>query len=367
MPTRVLLLARELNLGGSERQMTEIARGLDRARFEPHVGCFIPEGLRERDLREAGVPILHLPVSSFKSPAAITGARLLTRYVRDHNIQIVHAFDYPMNVFAVPLARWFTRAVALSSQRAHRDLTPPFYLRLLRMTDSLTDGIVVNCEYLRRHLMEDYAVPRERIHLCYNGIDLDSFCRCAPKPLRRLVTIGTVCALRPEKSLGTLLDAFAQLRTDQALRLAVVGDGPELEGLRHRAAALGITDRVDFHPATEEVPRELGNIDIFVLPSRTEAFSNSLMEAMACGCASIASNVGGNPELIRHGETGLLFESGNAAALAEALGTLIRDEPLRRRLAEAGHDFLHQNFSLASSAQRMAEIYESMLTHGRRQ
>ena len=366
MPTRVLLLARELNLGGSERQMTEIARGLDRARFEPYVGCFIPEGLRARELREAGIPILHLPIDSFKSPAAVSGARLLARYVRERNIAIVHAFDYPMNVFAVPVARYFGRAVALSSQRGHRDLTPPFYLRLLRMTDSMADGIVVNCEFLRRHLIEDYAVPREHIHLCYNGIDLDSFRRCAPKPPNPTLTIGTVCALRPEKSLGTLLDAFAQLRTDRPARLTIVGDGPELQDLRHRAAALGIAAQVDFQPATQDVPGQLRAIDIFVLPSRTEALSNSLMEAMACGCACIASNVGGTPELIRHGETGLLFETGKVAALAETLRTLICDESLRRRLADTGHDFLHQSFSLAASASRMGEIYESMLTHGRR-
>src|SRR5579884_2763271 len=172
MPTRVLLLARELNLGGSERQMTEIARGLDRTRFEPHVGCFIPSGLRAEELRRAGVPVLHLPVDSLKSPAAVSGARLLSRYVREKNIDIVHTFDYPMNVFAIPVARYFTSAIPVSSQRGHRDLTPALYLRLLRMTDSMASGIVVNCEFLRRHLMEDYAVAAERVHLCYNGIDL---------------------------------------------------------------------------------------------------------------------------------------------------------------------------------------------------
>src|SRR5581483_8386728 len=101
MPTRVLLLARELNLGGSERQMTEIARGLDRSRFEPHVGCFFPQGLRADELRRAGVPILHLPVHSLKSPSALGGARRLARYVRERGIDIIHAFDYPMNVFAI--------------------------------------------------------------------------------------------------------------------------------------------------------------------------------------------------------------------------------------------------------------------------
>jgi len=366
MPTRVLLLARELNLGGSERQMTEVARGLDRTRFEPHVGCFRPDGLRARELKEAGVPILHLPVHSLKSPAALTGAGRLARYVREKGIEIVHAFDYPMNVYAIPVARYFTSAVALSSQRGHRELTPPFYLRLLRMTDAMADGIVVNCEFLKRHLMQDYAVLAERIHLCYNGIDLATFSRGPDRP-RAHLTIGTVCAIRPEKSLGTLLEAFALVRNDAPVRLAIVGDGPELEALRRRAGELGIASLVDFHPATQDVASHMQAMDIFVLPSLTEALSNALMEAMACGCACIASNVGGNPELIRHDETGLLFEAGNVNALASSLRSLLKNHSLRNRLADAGHDFLHLNFPLAASAQRMGEIYEHVLRRrGRR-
>src|SRR5579884_1556563 len=356
MPTRVLLLAGELNLGGSERQLTEIARGLDRTRFEPHVGAFVPQGLRADELRRAGVPILHLPVHSLKSPAALRGAQRLARYVRERKIDIVHSFDYPMNVFAIPVVRYFTSALPVSSQRAHRDLTPPLHLRLLRQTDGMAAGIVVNCEFLRRHLMEDFKVPGDRIHLCYNGIDLEAF-RAERHPQEEL-TVGVVCGLRPEKSLHTLLEAFALV--GRGARLRIVGSGTELAGLQQRAADLGIAGQVCFQPATAEVQRVLGAIDIFVLPSRTEALSNALMEAMACGCACIASNVGGNPELIRREETGLLFEAGDAAALAAQLRRLFEDAPLRRRLAKVGQEFVCRNFSLAASARRMAEIYDDL-------
>src|SRR5581483_8967749 len=190
------------------------------------------------------------------------------------------------NVFAIPVIRYFTSALPVSSQRAHRDLTPPLHLRLLRQTDGMAAGIVVNCEFLRRHLIDDYKVPAARIHLCYNGIDLDAF-RAERQP-RRELTVGVVCGLRPEKSLHTLLEAFSIVG---GAGLRIVGSGTELTDLQQRAADLGIADRVCFQPATAEVARALGEIDIFVLPSRTEALSNALMEAMACGCACIASNV----------------------------------------------------------------------------
>ena len=126
----VLLLARELDLGGSERQMTEIAKTLDRSRFTPHVGCFRPQGIRNAELAAAGVPIVHFPVDSFASPGRFRKPGSSRSYIRRHGIRLVHSFDYPLTLFAVPVARWATRAVVVSSQRSHRSLIPRKYRRL---------------------------------------------------------------------------------------------------------------------------------------------------------------------------------------------------------------------------------------------
>ena len=183
MSRPVLLMARELGIGGSERQLTETARSLDRSRFTPHVACFHEAGFRGAELRAAGVPVVHIPVSSFLHPAVLRGAWMFADYLKRHRIQLVHAFDYPSNVFAVPAARAAGVPVVLGSQRAHRSLVPPLYLHPLRMTDQLVDGIVVNCEYLRRHLATEEKVDRRLIHLCYNGIDLQRL--CPDRPLGR--------------------------------------------------------------------------------------------------------------------------------------------------------------------------------------
>src|SRR5260370_4750603 len=105
-------MARELHIGGSERQMTEIAKALDRSTFEPHIGCFRPAGIRGDELRQAGVPVVHFPLTSFRSPRVISEARHLARYVRQNSIQIVHTWDYPLTVFAIPVARTMTKAFA---------------------------------------------------------------------------------------------------------------------------------------------------------------------------------------------------------------------------------------------------------------
>src|SRR5205823_11528833 len=120
-------------------------------------------------------------------------------------------------------------------------------------------------------------------------------------------------------------------------------------------------EAVHFEPATPHVAEWLSAIDIFVLPSRSEALSNSLMEAMACGCCPVASNVGGNPELVRAGETGLLFRAGDPEDLASSLRTLIGQPDLRRDLAAHAESLIRANFSTAAAARRMAEIYRAVL------
>jgi glycosyltransferase involved in cell wall biosynthesis len=360
-PVPVLLMSFSLGVGGSERQLAEVAKALDRHDFEPHVGCFHADGIRADELRARGVPILQLPVTSFASFSAIRGAFQLFRYIQRHRIQLVHTFDVPLNIFGVPVARAALRTKVLSSQRAHRLLTPGAYHRILRMTDHVVDGIVVNCEYMRRHLIDDEHVDPALVHLCYNSLDTALF---HPGPAREGAppVIGVVCALRPEKGLSTLLHAFAQILPESpGAKLFVVGSGPGLADLQAQATRLGTIDSCVFIPTNDEIPSWLRSIDIFVLPSLSEALSNSLMEAMASGCCVLASNVGGNPELVGNSERGLLFEAGDAAGLTRALRTVIADRELRHHLAAAAQQFIAGNFSTASSITRMEEIYRRIL------
>jgi glycosyltransferase involved in cell wall biosynthesis len=364
-PVRVLLMARALGLGGSERQLALLAKHLDRRRFAPRVGCFQSEGVRGEELLAAGVPVVTFPVRTFLGPAALAGARRMIRYLEEEQVAIVHTFDTPANLFGVPVARAARTPVAISSQRAHRELAGGVRRHLLRLTDQVVDAIVVNCEFVKRHLVEDEKVPEARVRVCHNGIELDRF---SPHGRRKgefgcaSVVIGTVCALRPEKGLEVLLEAFARVRGyESGVKLVIVGDGPSLEGLKGRAKALELGESCEFFRARSEVADLLRRIDIFVLPSRSEALSNSLMEAMACGCCAVASRVGGNPELVADGKTGILVAPGAVDELAAALRFLMENDRPRRRLAEAGAEFVRTRFSHEASARRMAEVYSEFL------
>lgn len=358
-------MARELGLGGTERQLAEVALSLDRSRFAPHVGCFYPGGFREAELRDAGVPVLELGVRSLASRSAFAGARRLGRYLASHNIRLVHTFDVPLDLFGVPMARLFRVPVVLSSQRAHRALTPGATRHLLRLTDRIADGIVVNSRSVARELTAQDGVPPSQIHLVYNGIDTGRFCvegNVAAAPWQAATIIGVVCALRPEKGLPLLLEAFALVRRNRPeARLLIVGSGPLLAELEGRARALNLGNGCRFQGASQDVAQWFRLMDIFVLPSLSEALSNSLMEAMACGCCAIASDTGGNPELIKDGETGLLFATGDRAALADRLERALASREDRLRMAANAARLMREQFNREVAAARMGEVYTSYL------
>ena len=358
--TPVLLAARELGLGGSERQLAETALALDRDQWSPHVACFSGGGFRAHELSEAGVPALELGVDSLIAPSALIAAARLGRYIRRHAIQLVHTFDVPSDLFVAPISRLHRVPVVLTSQRAHRDLIGRGQRHLLRLTDRIADGIVVNSLAVARQLAGEEGVPQSKIRVAHNGLDTAIFRREGPRAQTPWTAgepvIGVVCALRPEKGLGTLIEAAAKLR---GAKLLIVGSGPELSRLQAQARDLGV--ECHFEPATQNVAEWLRAIDIFVLPSLSEALSNSLLEAMGCGCCPIASDAGGNPELIADGETGLLFPAGDPQALAGRLRTVLADEALRRRLASAAEQRAHREFRREVAAARMAAIYRAFL------
>jgi glycosyltransferase involved in cell wall biosynthesis len=322
------------------------------------------------ELRAAGIPLLELPVRSLTNRTTLEGIRVLRGYLKAHRIQIVHTFDAPLNIFAAPLARFFGTPLVLTSQRSHRELIHPKYHPLLCFSHRVAHGVVTNCEAVRAHLQSDYGVPENKIRVLYNALNTSVFHAGGRKRVPLLqeasLVIGSVGLMRPEKCFSLLLDAFASiLALHPGLKLLLVGGGPERARLERQAAGLGIRDACVFEPACADVACWLSSIDIFVLPSRTEALSNSLLEAMACGCCPVASQVGGNPELVVDGETGLLFESGDAPGLARRLETLIANCDLRHRLAENAA-ISAARFCSVASVRRTEELYLELLTRFRR-
>ena len=293
---------------------------------------------------------------------------MLRSYLTTHHIRLVHAFDAPTDMFAVPIAR-LAGLPSIASNLWLREMLPQSEQLLLSVVDRVATALFVNCHAVARELETQWRVPRGRIHVCHNGVETGEF---HPRERQRDalrdagVVVGTLAVLRAEKNTGLLLEAFARVlpRAPDA-RLLIVGDGPMREPLEARAVQLGVRHACIFEGATTAPARWLRAMDVFVLPSRFEAFSNALLEAMACGCCPIGSNVGGTPELIEHEVRGLLFESDDLDGLSSALESVVVDSDRRARFANVAASFVEQHLTIERQSERLAQIYRAVLADPR--
>jgi glycosyltransferase involved in cell wall biosynthesis len=209
-----------------------------------------------------------------------------------------------------------------------------------------------------------YAPKGKPVTVVPYGVDLEVF-----KPRPRLpgeegVVIGAVARLSPEKGLRYLVDAFARIaRNDQRVRLVLAGDGPDRRRLERMVERERLDERVRFlgEVPHERVPEVLAGIDVFAMPSTAEGFGVAALEAAAMEVPVVATNVHGIPDVVADGETGLLVRPRDAGALAGALGRLVEDEALRRRLGQAGRAFVQAHYSWAENAAQMEELYRAAL------
>jgi len=202
--------------------------------------------------------------------------------------------------------------------------------------------VAVPSRVLYRIAAEVWKLPRARLHYVPNGIDLARF--AVARRGREVPVIGTVAALRPEKNLGRLVRAFAEVRARMACRLVIAGDGPERAGLAALAAELGVAGDVAFPGHVSDTPALYAGFDVFALSSDTEQMPLSVLEAMGAGLAVAATDVGDVRMMLAPENAGFVVTR-EAAALADAIGTLVADPARRatlgaanRRQAEAAFD-----------------------------
>lgn len=359
-------MVQSLNHGGCERDAAKIALGLDRSRFEPHVGTLREGGFRVPEVLAGGVPVVHFPVTSFMNTSVLGAARQLGTYMRRHGIQLLHAFDVPTDIFAAPAARWYRVPAVVTSQLSFRDMYPSRERALLRVTDRLSDKVVVNSQAVGNSLQREVGLSPEKIYLCYNGVNLSEF---FPKTVERpealrdaSVIVGSVCVMRQEKRMDWVMQAFARIRhVNPGARLLLVGSGPELDRLMALRDSLGLTDVCVFIPGQPNVADWMRTMDIYINSSYSESFPNGLLEAMACGCCVIGSRVGGIPELVTHGENGLTFEPGSLEQLTEALRSVVSDAGLRERFKEQAWETARERFAMQIALRRTEALYDELL------
>jgi glycosyltransferase involved in cell wall biosynthesis len=349
---RVAHITLGLDVGGQERLLVEFARHADRSRFDLHFISLTTRGRLAGDIEACG-----WPVTALEEPAGLRPRMILrlAHLFRRHRFDVVHTHDDKPLLYASAAARLARVTHVLHTK--HHGKVFPMRLRqttVLNLAARLTDTFVCVSEDSARGTIQQ-GVASNKVRTIWNGIDTTRFAYSGPCPDGPAVTVAR---LSPEKDIGNLLQAIALLcRECPGFRLDIAGDGPCAQALRQMAADLVLSKCVKFLGEIRDIPALLGRASLFVLPSISEGISLTLLEAMARGLPVIATRVGGNPEVVAEGETGILVPARDAAAMAAAILQIHRDPEHGRRLGVAGRGRVERHFEIRGMVARYEALY----------
>ena len=360
--------------GGPDTIVLNWIRGMDRRRFTPYLVCFADRDThREREFvesaRAAGLEV-HFIGWNRRKPF-LAAARELAAFVREHGVRIVHCYNTYSDLVGV-LVKWMTgvRIVTTLWVWGH----PGWKRRLLQWADRLSlpffDVVSAQSEDARRDTAQP-GLPVERVKLLICGYSERRAELSAGERAALRATLGAaadepvlvnLARFWPEKAHEVTLEAFRQLlRTHPAARLWLAGGGPDLEKMQALARDLGIAPRVAFLGFRRDLPELLAAADIQVHPSHTEGLPLAVCAGMAAGLPIVASRVGGVPEVIHDGRTGVLVPAGDPAAVARAVAALLDDPQRARRLGGEALRFVREEYSLEVAVQRLQQVYAEAL------
>jgi len=354
-PARVVFLLQDLKFGGTQRQALELARRLDRVRFQPEIWLLAAGDDLVQQARDAGLPLTWLSRQAQVGPGAVLN---LWRRLRRGGIEVLLPFTVVPNIWGRILGR-LARVPAIvgncrgggAPRRQHERWLWP-----------LAQHIVCNSDALKKVLIRRCGVPASRLSVIPNGVDADYF-QPAPEgagPYPAVVL--SVARMVPDKDLDTLLRAFSEVSPDfPQAQLWLVGEGPLLGNLQQLAGKFLPADACRFIPPQADLRPLFRQAGLLALSSRTEALPNVILEAMAAGLPVAATAVGGVPEMVTPARTGWLAPPEDPAALAVALRRLLGNPEQCRAFGQAARQKVVQDFSLGAMVSRYEEVLRTFL------
>ena len=370
---KVLLMIDDLCLGGAERQLVELAKGLDKERFRALVMTLYPGQPLERELEgQEGIRLLSL---NRKGKFDFGILAPLVRLLRRERIQVIQPFLSPATFFGLTAALLARVPVRVVTERCGVRRDTKLGENLYRFAeDRLTrfaDVAVANSQSGADFLVSRGIAPG-KTRVIYNGVNAERVTaseaevadlRASLGIAAEAPVIGIVASLTAPKDYPTFLRSARIVRDSvPSARFLIVGDGPLRRELEATAVQLGLADSVLFAGHQMRVAPFIGSFDVAVLSSCDyEGCSNYLLEAMGLGRPVVATDIGGNRELVHHGETGLLVPPRDPAALAAAVLTLLVDRALVSRLTDAARARFLAGFSVPTMVRQYEQLYEELL------
>ena len=350
--------------GGAQEHVYSLVTRMDPANYDVRV-VSLSHGSSVRRLEKAGIE-----VAVIDEPDDRTAVRALAEMLSAMEPEVIHNHMYRAEVVGTRAALLLgemgcKRPAIISTIHSSRVRCVDDRVALRQLTP-LMDRLIVVSKAIELKIQEEGRTGAP-LSLIYNGVDLQRYNHQQPcctlheeySIPEDAPIVGVVARLEAEKGHRVLLEAWPLvLAANPDAWLLVVGEGSERNSLEAQAGSLGISEHVVFTGRREDVPAVTAALDVAVLPSYREAQGLSVLEAMALSRPVVASNVGGIPEMIEDGVTGLLDPPGNREALAAAINRLLSDHPYADMLAKRGHDLVHDRFCIELMTSQVEALYD---------
>lgn len=372
---RVVHIIKITRISGAERHLLLLLAGMRQRGLDAHLVILVERGKPMDDMlaeaRNREIPVSRLVI---RRDYDVTLLWRLRAQLREHKPDLVHTHLVHADLYGYFAARAAGVPRVISSR--HNDdqfRYRPRWRRINRRMWRLYAGGIAISESIRQFAIEVEGAPAEKISVVHYGIDFDWLGDDEIDSVRRqlrsdlglegdALIMGMVCRLVEQKGIPYALEAMRRLRTQfPRAHLVIAGDGDKASELRRLASALGIADRVHWLGWRGDAADLMSAFDLLLAPSLWEGFGLVLLEAMARRVPVIASRVGAIPEVIVHGETGILVEPRDVAALAGAMARLLDDRALRKYMGLLGAARLEECFSIKRMVEGTIAVYEQIV------
>lgn len=357
---KILYIIDSLTHGGTEKQLVQLIHHLDPEQFSVHLCTLKPS---ENLYDELDIPKICLNFVSFGHRSIINSAASLVSYIWRNNIDLVQTFfqdPFLLGAIAKPVSR-------IKLIGSFRDLgfwRTPAESRKMRLAYKLFDGFIANSAAVKNHFTQKDKIPSGRIKVIHNGIDFSEITFASPeKPIGKTPVVGIVANLnRPVKRVQDFIQAAELVHQKiPEVRFVVIGDGHLRQELESLGTSLGLRDVLTFTGRVANPLEFVRDFHVGVIASETEGLCNAILEYMACGVPVVATDTGGNPELIQHGKNGYLYPVGRVQVLADMVEQIICDPEQQRVLGHYGKKTSVESFSFEAMVKIHQDYYSNLI------
>ncbi|NOG82704.1 MAG: glycosyltransferase [Planctomycetes bacterium] len=367
MKKRIAHVTFDMRIGGAEQVIYNLIENTNQTQYDLSVLCLEPSiGPFGRKLQENGYEV----VSFNRRPGFdITLISQIHDHITKNNIDILHCHQYTPYIYGL-FASFFTGANIIFTEHGRFYPDKRSFKRVLLnpILNIFTDYVTAISSATRNALIEFENFPGKKVKIVYNGIDGSPYMAPVDKGVRESLGInqkdyilGTVARLDPIKNHKMMIKALGRVKKEYPdTHLIIVGDGPEMECLKSFTTSLGLSSNVIFTGFKEDVYNYMKIFDLFLLTSFSEGTAMTLLEAMVSGIPCIATEVGGNPEIVNDTETGFIVPNDDEQALSEKILVLLRDKALQKEMGLAGRNRFKEKFTVDKMVTPYEEMYESL-------